>query len=150
MHGENERASGWHEHDWRLIREVPQDPALHMALDEVLARQVAAGRRPPTLWMWEWSAPTVVIGSFQPLRNEVDAAEARRLGMTPPASSRVTVAPLPIRIVPVPLACSKVRVVTMEYSRLGLAAFLQPFERRSARNIFRRGRGLKFPVESRA
>jgi len=76
------RASGWRDHDWRFIRDEAQDPALHMALDEVLAREVSAGRRPPTLRIWEWSAPAVVIGSFQSLRNEVDAAEARRLGMT--------------------------------------------------------------------
>jgi lipoate-protein ligase A len=53
-----------------------------MALDEVLAREVAAGRRPPTLRIWEWLAPAVVIGRFQSLRNEVDVAEAGRLGMT--------------------------------------------------------------------
>jgi len=76
------RASGWRDHDWRFIRDEPQDPALHRALDEVLAREVAAGRRPPTLRIWEWSAPAVVIGSFQSLRNEVDTAEAGRLGMT--------------------------------------------------------------------
>jgi lipoate-protein ligase A len=76
------RASGWRGHDWRLIRAEPQDPALHMALDEILAREVAAGRRPATLRIWEWSAPAVVIGSFQSLRNEVDTAEAGRLGMT--------------------------------------------------------------------
>jgi lipoate-protein ligase A len=75
-------ASGWRDHDWRFIRDEPQDPALHMALDEVLAREVAAGRRPPTLRIWEWSAPAVVIGSFQSLRNEVDTEEASRLGFT--------------------------------------------------------------------
>ena len=57
------RPTGWRDHDWRFIREEPQDPALHMALDEVLAREVGAGRRPPTLRTWEWSAPAVVIGS---------------------------------------------------------------------------------------
>jgi lipoate---protein ligase len=76
------RGSGWRDHDWRLVREEPREPALHMALDEVLAREVAAGRRAPTLRIWEWSVPAVVIGSFQSLRNEVDLAEARRLGMT--------------------------------------------------------------------
>jgi lipoate-protein ligase A len=76
------RTSGWRDHEWRLVRDEPQDPALHMALDEVLAREVAAGRRPPTLRIWEWSAPAVVIGSFQSLRNEVDTAEASRLGFT--------------------------------------------------------------------
>jgi lipoate---protein ligase len=75
------RATGWRDHDWRFIREEPQDPALHMALDEVLAGEVGAGRRPPTLRIWEWSAPAVVIGSFQSLRDEVDVAEASRLGM---------------------------------------------------------------------
>jgi len=76
------RASSWRDHDWQLVHEEPQDPALHMALDEVLAREVAAGRRPPTLRIWEWAAPAVIIGSFQSLRNEVDLDEARRLGIT--------------------------------------------------------------------
>ncbi|MGI5208008.1 lipoate--protein ligase family protein [Spirillospora sp. CA-108201] len=75
------RASDWREHDWRLIHEPPQDPALHMALDQVLAEEVGAGRRPPTLRVWEWASPAVVIGSFQSLRNEVDAAEAERHGV---------------------------------------------------------------------
>lgn len=76
------RASSWRDHDWQLVREEPRDPALHMALDEVLARQVAAGCRPPTLRIWEWAAPAVIIGSFQSLRNEVDTDQARRLGIT--------------------------------------------------------------------
>ncbi|MEV4006052.1 biotin/lipoate A/B protein ligase family protein [Actinomadura sp. NPDC049753] len=75
------RASDWREHDWRLVHEPPQDPALHMALDQVLAEEVGAGRRPPTLRVWEWASPAVVIGSFQSLRNEVDAAEAERYGV---------------------------------------------------------------------
>lgn len=75
------RASDWREHDWRLVHEPPQDPALHMALDQVLAEEVGAGRRPPTLRVWEWASPAVVIGSFQSLRNEVDAAEAERHGV---------------------------------------------------------------------
>ena len=76
------RATSWRDYDWRFIYEEPREPALHMALDEVLAREVAAGRRPPTLRIWEWSAPAVVVGSFQSLRNEVDVAEASRLGIT--------------------------------------------------------------------
>jgi lipoate-protein ligase A len=76
------RASDWRDHDWHLIHDDPQQPALHMALDEVLAREVGAGRRPPTLRIWEWAAPSVVIGSFQSLRNEVDDAAARRHGVT--------------------------------------------------------------------
>ncbi|MFF1281411.1 biotin/lipoate A/B protein ligase family protein [Streptomyces sp. NPDC058299] len=74
-------ATDWTDYDWQLIHESPQSPALHMALDEVLTAQVAAGRRPPTLRVWEWGAPAVIIGSFQSLRNEVDAEGAGRHGV---------------------------------------------------------------------
>ncbi|MEW2544673.1 biotin/lipoate A/B protein ligase family protein [Streptomyces sp. NPDC047002] len=75
------QATEWRDYDWQLVHEPPQPPALHMALDEVLTAEVAAGRRPPTLRVWEWAAPAVVIGSFQSLRNEVDSAAARRHGI---------------------------------------------------------------------
>ncbi len=39
---------------------------------------VSAGRRPPTLRIWEWARSAVVMGRFQSLRNEVDAEGARR------------------------------------------------------------------------
>ncbi|MER7489807.1 biotin/lipoate A/B protein ligase family protein [Streptomyces sp. NPDC126497] len=74
-------ATDWTDYDWQLIHEGPQSPALHMALDEVLTAEVAAGRRPPTLRVWEWGSPAVIIGSFQSLRNEVDAEGARRHGV---------------------------------------------------------------------
>ncbi|EMF02062.1 lipoate--protein ligase family protein [Streptomyces mobaraensis NBRC 13819 = DSM 40847] len=75
-------ATDWHHYDWQLIHDGPQSPALHMALDEVLTTEVAAGRRPPTLRVWEWASPAVIIGSFQSLRNEVDTESAARHGMT--------------------------------------------------------------------
>lgn len=75
-------ATDWHHYDWQLIHDGPQSPALHMALDEVLTTEVAAGRRPPTLRVWEWASPAVIIGSFQSLRNEVDTEAAARHGMT--------------------------------------------------------------------
>lgn len=74
-------ASGWRDHDWRLINPGPLDPPTHMALDEVLAGEVAAGRRPPTLRLWEWGASAVILGSFQSVRNEVDLEEAERYGV---------------------------------------------------------------------
>ncbi|NGO08899.1 lipoate--protein ligase family protein [Streptomyces sp. HC44] len=74
-------ATDWTDYDWQLVHEGPQSPALHMALDEVLTAEVAAGRRPPTLRVWEWGAPAVIIGSFQSLRNEVDPAGAARHGI---------------------------------------------------------------------
>ena len=74
-------ATDWTDYDWQLVHEGPQPPALHMALDEVLTHEVAAGRRPPTLRVWEWASPAVIIGSFQSLRNEVDPEGARRHGV---------------------------------------------------------------------
>lgn len=55
---------------------------MHMALDEVLLERVIAGRRRPTLRLWEWNEPALVIGSHQSVRNEVDLAEAEELGFT--------------------------------------------------------------------
>ncbi|MEV0444092.1 biotin/lipoate A/B protein ligase family protein [Streptomyces spectabilis] len=74
-------ATDWTDYDWQLVHEGPQQPALHMALDQVVTEEVAAGRRPPTLRVWEWGAPSVIIGSFQSLRNEVDPEGAARHGI---------------------------------------------------------------------
>lgn len=73
--------SSWHDHDWELVHVAPQSPTLHMALDEVLLDAVSAGQRAPTLRIWEWAGPAVVMGRFQSLRNEVDAEGARRHGI---------------------------------------------------------------------
>ena len=73
--------SDWNDHDWQLIHTGAQSPNLHMALDEVLTDEVSAGRRAPTLRIWEWASPAVVIGRFQSLRNEVDADAAQRHGI---------------------------------------------------------------------
>jgi lipoate-protein ligase A len=73
--------SSWADHDWQVIHTAPQAPALHMALDDVLTDEVSSGRRPPTLRIWEWASPAVVIGRFQSLRNEVDAEAAARHGI---------------------------------------------------------------------
>jgi lipoate-protein ligase A len=67
---------------WRLLPESSLLPAEHVALDEVLANAVAAGRRPPTLRFWAWAARAVIIGRFQSLQNEVDATAAREMGVT--------------------------------------------------------------------
>ncbi|PZE25719.1 MULTISPECIES: biotin/lipoate A/B protein ligase family protein [unclassified Curtobacterium] len=75
------RASTWQDHDWEIIHEGPIPPNEHLALDQVLTEEVGAGRRGPTLRIWEWDQPAVVIGSFQSLRNEVDPAGAARYGV---------------------------------------------------------------------
>ncbi|HEY0310287.1 MAG TPA: biotin/lipoate A/B protein ligase family protein [Luteimonas sp.] len=72
--------SQWTDHAWELVHVPPQSPALHMALDDVLVDEVSAGRRAPTLRIWEWAGPAVVMGRFQSQRNEVDLDAARRHG----------------------------------------------------------------------
>ncbi|TQF66419.1 lipoate--protein ligase family protein [Rhodococcus spelaei] len=74
-------ATSWHDHTFDVIAPVVLDPAMHVALDEVITREVAAGTRRPTLRFWDWASPLVVLGSFQSVRNEVDEAAAARHGI---------------------------------------------------------------------
>jgi lipoate-protein ligase A len=66
--------------EWELIPSSPHPAHMHMALDEVLLEQVIAGARRPTMRIWEWIEPALVIGSHQSVLNEVDAVAARQLG----------------------------------------------------------------------
>lgn len=71
----------WRSLDWRIIPPVPQLPPMNMALDEVLTEAVGRGERPPTLRLWSWTAPCVVLGRFQSVRNEVDEVAAAEYGV---------------------------------------------------------------------
>ncbi|MDY6766482.1 MAG: lipoate--protein ligase family protein, partial [Candidatus Nanohaloarchaea archaeon] len=70
------------EQEWRLVS-GGYSPAMHMALDEVITDRVASGEAPPTLRIWEWEAPSVVIGRFQSVRDEVfeDMAEQENVNV---------------------------------------------------------------------
>jgi lipoate-protein ligase A len=74
------RATSWSDYDWQLIHGPAYPPPLQLALDQVLADEVGEGRRKPTLRIWEWDQPGVVIGSFQSVKNEVDVANAEKYG----------------------------------------------------------------------
>ncbi|AZI58938.1 lipoate--protein ligase family protein [Nakamurella antarctica] len=76
------RATSWWDHDFQLIQAGPQHPAMQMALDEVLLRQVGAGTRPPALRIWDWASNAVILGSFQSVTNEVDLEAAARHDVT--------------------------------------------------------------------
>lgn len=75
------RATSWYDLTFEIIHEEPTSPLLNVALDQVLLEEVGAGRRGPTLRMWEWDSAAVIIGSFQSLRNEVDSEAAQRRGV---------------------------------------------------------------------
>ncbi|MCC9174670.1 lipoate--protein ligase family protein [Arthrobacter sp. zg-Y179] len=76
------KATGWGDHQWEIIPPTPLSTHMHVAMDEVLAEEVGTGKRNPTLRFWEWESPSVVIGSFQSLKNEVDPEGAERHGVT--------------------------------------------------------------------
>lgn len=73
-------ATTWHDYDWQIVHAKAVSPALHLALDEVLATEVGDGVRGPLLRIWEWDESAVVIGSFQSLKNEVDPEGAAAHG----------------------------------------------------------------------
>jgi lipoate-protein ligase A len=66
--------------EWDLIPSSPFPAHMHMAVDEVLLEQVIAGARRPTMRIWEWIEPALVIGSHQSVLNEVDGVAAKQLG----------------------------------------------------------------------
>jgi len=74
------KATSWNDYDWQLIHSGSESPQMQLALDEVLAVEVGEGRRKPTLRIWEWNEPAVVIGSFQSVKNEVDLDNAAKYG----------------------------------------------------------------------
>lgn len=74
-------ATSWADHTFDVIGPVVLDPAMHVALDEVLTQEVARGERPPTLRFWDWDSPLVVIGSFQSYKNEIDPEGAAKHGI---------------------------------------------------------------------
>lgn len=76
------RASSWFDHDFELVETGPLEPVMQMAVEEVLARQVAEGRRKPALRIWDWASNAVIIGSYQSLGNEVDLDGAARHDVT--------------------------------------------------------------------
>ncbi|MGO4384168.1 lipoate--protein ligase family protein [Specibacter sp. RAF43] len=76
------KATGWADHQWEIIAPTVRPTVVNVALDEVLTEEVGAGRRNPTLRLWDWDEPSVVIGSFQSVRNELDPAGVERHGIT--------------------------------------------------------------------
>lgn len=76
------KASGWSDHQWEVLPPAVLPTHLNVALDEVLTEDVGAGRRNPALRFWDWEEPSVVIGSFQSYRNEVQPDGVARHGIT--------------------------------------------------------------------
>ncbi|MDI3195726.1 biotin/lipoate A/B protein ligase family protein [Pseudarthrobacter sp. AL07] len=76
------KATAWTDHHWNIIAPAVLPTHINVALDEVLTEEVGAGRRNPTLRFWDWEEPSVVIGSFQSFRNELDPDGVARHGIS--------------------------------------------------------------------
>ncbi|WP_028708737.1 lipoyl protein ligase domain-containing protein [Propionicicella superfundia] len=74
-------ATSWSDQHFEVLPTRTMDPKMHVALDQVLAEEMAAGRRGPTFRFWDWDSPLVVIGSYQSYRNEIDPDGAARHGI---------------------------------------------------------------------
>lgn len=74
-------AIDWADLTFDVIGPVTMDPRMHVALDEVLAGELARGEINPSLRIWDWDQPLVVIGSFQSYRNEIDDEGRERHGI---------------------------------------------------------------------
>lgn len=66
--------SGVSDRRWRLIVNEPADGAWNMALDEALLESVIEGAD-PAFRLYAWDPPTVSLGYFQPLDDDIDEAE---------------------------------------------------------------------------
>ncbi len=75
------KATSWGDHDWNIIAPTVLPTEINVALDEVLTEAVGAGERTPTLRFWDWQEPSVVIGSFQSVQNEVDPEGVAKHGI---------------------------------------------------------------------
>jgi len=66
---------------FRLLETGKSPGAFNMGLDEAILNSVAEGRQPPTLRMYGWNPPTVTLGYFQGLEDEVDREACSRAGV---------------------------------------------------------------------
>jgi lipoate-protein ligase A len=66
----------WRDLEWELIPEIPETPAMNVALDEVMTKAVGRGERGPTLRFWAWASQAVILGRFQSVKNEVQIENA--------------------------------------------------------------------------
>ncbi|AGF46897.1 lipoate-protein ligase A [Candidatus Kinetoplastibacterium desouzaii TCC079E] len=67
----------WKDYNWQLIHTYSQAPNIHMALDALITKEVNDGLRHPTLRIWEWASPAIVLGRFQSIKNEVNQEKSK-------------------------------------------------------------------------
>jgi lipoate-protein ligase A len=66
---------------WRFIDSKENDPATNMAIDEAMLLLHSQGKIPPTIRFYGWNPPTLSIGYFQRVENEVDLEAIKEYGL---------------------------------------------------------------------
>lgn len=75
------KAVTWEDLHFEVLPGRVVSPEENIALDQVLVEEAIAGRRGPTLRIWEWDAPQIVIGSFQSYENEINPEGIQKHGI---------------------------------------------------------------------
>jgi lipoate-protein ligase A len=70
-----------HNHPFRLLQTGHHRGFYNMGLDEALLEAVSGGKSLPVLRFYGWNPPTVSVGYFQGLEEEVDLGACKRLGV---------------------------------------------------------------------
>lgn len=67
--------------NWRIIPLEEHDASMNMAIDEAVSEAVATGKSLPTIRFYTWKPSAVSIGCFQSMKEEVDDAVCKNLGV---------------------------------------------------------------------
>jgi len=67
--------------EWRLLLTGFGNPYMNMGIDESILIHRSRGENAPTIRLYGWSTPTVSIGYFQRLGEELDLDKAMQLGV---------------------------------------------------------------------
>lgn len=69
--------------EWTILPPRTLPSSVNVALDQHLLREVAEGKRGPTVRFWDWEDKAVVFGSFQSFSNELNPEGLKRHGIIP-------------------------------------------------------------------
>ncbi len=67
---------------WRLLLTGLGNPYMNMAIDESILFHRSTGENLPTIRFYGWSIPTISIGYFQAIEEEIDLGKAMEIGVS--------------------------------------------------------------------
>ena len=67
--------------EFRFLNTQAQVGAMNMAIDEAVFESIATQKSISTLRLYGWAPPTISIGYFQSLEEEVDLDSCKKMGV---------------------------------------------------------------------